>query len=319
MLKDKKILVTGGAGFIGSNICKYLLEQGAHVRVLDNLITGRKLNIEPFFSHPNFEFIEDTIFDLNVCKKACIDIDFISHQAALGSVPRSIAFPEKTNESNVTGFLNMLIAAKENKVNRFVYASSSSVYGDEPSLPKIETKIGNPLSPYAVSKYTNELYAQVFYKTYGLETIGLRYFNVFGPNQDPAGEYAAVIPLFINNILQNKPIYINGDGSNTRDFTFVNNAVQANILALASKNEAAKGEIFNVAVGENFSLNDLSQSIQNILGIEAEIIHREERSGDIKNSLADISKISKILNYKPSHTFFEGLKETVTYFKNLRN
>lgn len=319
MLKDKKILVTGGAGFIGSNICKYLLEQGAHVRVLDNLITGRKLNIEPFLSHPNFEFIEDTIFDLNVCKKACIDIDFISHQAALGSVPRSIAFPEKTNESNVTGFLNMLIAAKENKVNRFVYASSSSVYGDEPSLPKIETKIGNPLSPYAVSKYTNELYAQVFYKTYGLETIGLRYFNVFGPNQDPAGEYAAVIPLFINNILQNKPIYINGDGSNTRDFTFVNNAVQANILALASKNEAAKGEIFNVAVGENFSLNDLSQSIQNILGIEAEIIHREERSGDIKNSLADISKISKILNYKPSHTFFEGLKETVTYFKNLRN
>ncbi len=319
MLKYKKILVTGGAGFIGSNICKYLLEQGAHVRVLDNLITGRKLNIESFLSHPNFEFIEDTIFDLNVCKKACIDIDFVSHQAALGSVPRSIAFPEKTNESNVTGFLNMLIAAKENKVKRFVYASSSSVYGDETSLPKIETKIGNPLSPYAVSKYTNELYAQVFYKTYGLETIGLRYFNVFGPNQDPAGEYAAVIPLFINNILQNKPIYINGDGSNTRDFTFVNNAVQANILALASKNEAAKGEIFNVAVGENFSLNDLSQSIQNILGIEAEIIHREERSGDIKNSLADISKISNILNYKPSHTFFEGLKETVTYFKNLRN
>ncbi len=319
MLKYKKILVTGGAGFIGSNICKYLLEQGAHVRVLDNLITGRKLNIEPFLSHPNFEFIEDTIFDLNVCKKACIDIDFVSHQAALGSVPRSIAFPEKTNESNVTGFLNMLIAAKENNVKRFVYASSSSVYGDEPTLPKREEKIGNPLSPYAVSKYTNELYAQVFFKTYGLETIGLRYFNVFGPNQDPEGQYAAVIPLFINNILQNKPIYINGDGSNTRDFTFVNNAVQANILALASKNEAAKGEIFNVAVGENFSLNDLSQSIQSILGIEAEIIHREERAGDIKNSLADISKISNILNYKPSHTFFEGLIETVTYFKNLRN
>lgn len=317
MLKNKKILVTGGAGFIGSNICKNLLEQGAHVRVLDNLITGRKLNIEPFLSHPNFEFIEDTIFDLNVCKKACTNIDFVSHQAALGSVPRSIAFPEKTNESNVTGFLNMLIAAKENKVHRFVYASSSSVYGDEPSLPKIETKIGNPLSPYAVSKYTNELYAQVFYKTYGLETIGLRYFNVFGPNQDPEGEYAAVIPLFINNILHNKPIYINGDGSNTRDFTFVNNAVQANILALTTENKAAKGEIFNVAVGENFSLNNLTEAIQSILATKTEIIHREERAGDIKNSLADISKISNLLNYKPTHTFFEGLKETVTYFKNL--
>jgi UDP-N-acetylglucosamine 4-epimerase len=317
MLKDRKVLVTGGAGFIGSNICKYLLEQGAYVRVLDNLITGRKSNIEPFLSHPHFEFLEGDIFDLEICKNTCQDIDYITHQAALGSVPRSIAFPEKTNESNVTGFLNMLIAAKENNVKRFVYASSSSVYGDEPTLPKREEKIGNPLSPYAVSKYTNELYAQVFFKTYGLETIGLRYFNVFGPNQDPEGQYAAVIPLFINNILQNKPIYINGDGSNTRDFTFVNNAVQANILALTTENEAAKGEIFNVAVGENFSLNDLTNAIQEILNIKAEIIHREERAGDIKNSLADISKITTLLKYKPSHTFIEGLNETVAYFKNL--
>lgn len=314
LVLNKHFLITGGGGFIGSNIVKKLLSMGAKVRVLDNFLTSQRSNLTPFETHPNFELLEGDIRDIETCRRACIGIDYVSHQAALGSVPRSIEFPDKTNEINVNGFLNMLIAAKESKVQKMVYASSSSVYGDEYSLPKFESKIGNQLSPYAVSKYTNELYAKVFYKTYGLKILGLRYFNIFGPNQDPKGPYAAVIPLFIDSIMHQKPIYINGDGLQTRDFTYVENAVQANINALLYSEEASYGEVFNIAYGENYSLLDLVALLEKNLDKQAQIIHREDRMGDIRNSLADISKAGSHFNYKPTHSFAMGIEETVKWF-----
>lgn len=311
-------LITGGAGFIGSHIVEYLLRNGAaKVRVLDNLATGLRSNVDLFAHYPNYEFIEGDIRDYALCLRACEGVDYVSHQAALGSVPRSVKDPIASNEVNVTGFLNVLQAAKESAIKAFVYASSSSVYGDEPSLPKIESRVGNPLSPYAVTKKTNELYAQVFGQLYGMKIIGFRYFNVFGPRQDPNGPYAAVMPLFVSGILNQTPVYINGDGEQTRDFTYVDNAVQANIRGMLSDNDAAFGSVYNVAVGENFSVNYLYHAIRDLLGVAHEATYREERAGDIRNSLADISKARALLGYDPQYRFEDGLKLTVAYFKQL--
>jgi UDP-N-acetylglucosamine 4-epimerase len=317
-ISQNSFLVTGGAGFIGSHIAEYLLNNGAgKVRVLDNLETGYEQNVSTFKDHPNFEFIHGDIRDFDTCCKASVGIDYVNHQAALGSVPRSVSDPVATNEVNVNGFVNIITAAKDAGVKTFVYASSSSVYGDEPNLPKYEDRVGNPLSPYAVSKKTNELYAEVFGRLYGLKTIGLRYFNIFGPRQDPEGQYAAVIPLFVSGILNNNPVYINGDGEQTRDFTFIDNAVQANIKAMLIGNAAAFGQAYNVAVGEQFSVNFLYKSIRNILTVGHEPTHREERQGDIRNSLADISKAERLLGYAPTKHFMEGLKQTVEYFRQV--
>lgn len=315
-ISEKSFLVTGGAGFIGSHIVEYLLQHGAgKVRVLDNFLTGFEKNIEPFKTNPAFEFVEGDIRDFATCKNACEGIDHVTHQAALGSVPRSVKDPVTSNEVNVTGFLNMITAAKDAGVKTFVYASSSSVYGDEPNLPKVEERVGNPLSPYAVTKKTNELYADVFARLYGMKVVGLRYFNVFGPRQDPDGPYAAVIPLFVSGILKQTPVYINGDGEQTRDFTFVDNAVQANIRGMLCENEQAFGEAYNVAVGENFSVNFLYRSIRDMLAASHEATYRDPREGDIRNSLADISKAQKLLGYQPTKRFMDGLAQTVNFFK----
>jgi len=317
-LSQYRFLVTGGAGFIGSNIVEYLLKYNAKkVRVLDNLATGRASNLDVFKGNPAFEFINGDIRDLAVCRKACAGIDFVSHQAALGSVPRSIKEPENTNSVNVDGFLNVLIAAKDEKVKKFVFASSSSVYGDEKSLPKVEEKIGAPLSPYAVSKYTNELYAKVFQDVYGIHVIGLRYFNIFGPRQDPEGMYAAVIPLFVSKILSKQEIFIDGDGEQTRDFTFVENAVQANIKAMLTDEPKANGVIFNIAVGKNFSVNHMYKEINRLLNTNHAATYREARKGDIRNSLADISKAKNLFGYNPEFDFNKGLAITVEYFREL--
>ena len=310
-ITGKRFLVTGGAGFIGSHIVRYIVENNGFVRVLDNLLTGHIENIDEHRSSSNFEFIEGDITDLATCKKVCEGIDYVCHQAALGSVPRSLLFPEKTNEIKVSGFVNMLIAAKDHNVKRFVYASSSSVYGDEYSLPKLEDKIGSPLSPYAVTKFTNEVYAQVFAKAYGLSTIGLRYFNIFGPHQDPNGPYAAVIPLFIASIIEDKTIFINGDGKTTRDFTYIANAVQANIRALLTENDAACNQVYNIACGKNYSLLDLVESLERAIGKKALVEHRDFRHGDIRDSLADISKARNLLGYDPEIDFNQGIRETV--------
>jgi len=319
-LSQFSFLVTGGAGFIGSNLVEYLLKNGAKkVRVFDNLATGRKLNIEEFYSNPAFEFLEGDLRDLAACRKACEGIDFVSHQAALGSVPRSINEPWNTNDVNVGGFVNMITAAKDAKVKKFVYASSSSVFGDEKSLPKVESKIGKQLSPYAVSKYTNELYADVFNKVYGLQVTGLRYFNIFGPKQDPNGQYAAVIPLFVSKIMKREEVFIDGDGEQTRDFTFVENAVQANVLAMLTDNAEASGEVFNIAVGENFSVNQLYNKIASLLHSDHKATYRSSRAGDIRDSLADISKAKKLLSYNPQFNFDKGLALTVEYFKSLNS
>ena len=310
-LTGKRFLVTGGAGFIGSHIVRYIIENNGFVRVLDNLLTGHIENIDEHRGSSNFEFIEGDITDLATCKQVCEGIDYVCHQAALGSVPRSLLFPEKTNEINVSGFVNMLIAAKDHNVKRFVYASSSSVYGDEYSLPKLEDKIGSPLSPYAVTKFTNEVYAQVFAKAYGLSTIGLRYFNIFGPHQDPNGPYAAVIPLFIASIMEDKTIFINGDGKTTRDFTYIANAVQANICALLTENDAACNQVYNIACGKNYSLLDLVEGLERAIGKKALVEHRDFRQGDIRDSLADISKARNLLGYNPEIDFNQGIRETV--------
>lgn len=317
-LSNTTFLVTGGAGFIGSNIVEYLLKYGAKkVRVLDNLATGRIENVNLFKNNPAYEFIKGDIRDLETCRKACDGIDYVSHQAALGSVPRSIKEPQNTNDVNVGGFVNMITAAKDAGVKKFVYASSSSVYGDEKSLPKVEEKIGKQLSPYAVSKYANELYADVFYKTYSLQIIGLRYFNIFGPRQDPNGQYAAVIPLFVSKIMSRNEVYIDGDGEQTRDFTFVDNAVQANVRAMLTDNTEAAGKVFNIAVGENFSVNQLYNKIGKLLGSDHKPTYRDTRPGDIRNSLADISKAQTLLSYNPQFNFDKGLALTVEYFKHL--
>ena len=314
-ISGKSFLVTGGAGFIGSHIVEYLLVNGAgKVRVLDNLATGSLMNVALFSAYSQYEFIEGDIRDMNTCIAACEGVDHVSHQAALGSVPRSVKDPVTSNDVNVGGFVNVITAAKNANVSTFVYASSSSVYGDEPNLPKKEEKTGNLLSPYAVTKSTNELYAAVFRELYGMKVIGFRYFNVFGPRQDPGGPYAAVIPLFIRCILDETPVYINGDGGQTRDFTFVENAVQANIRGMLSDNDAAYGQVYNIAVGANFSVNFLYEAIRKLLGSNQPAFYREARAGDIHDSLADISKARMLLGYDPTRKFLDGLDLTVQYF-----
>ncbi|CAN5244748.1 SDR family oxidoreductase [soil metagenome] len=317
-LHNKNFLVTGGAGFIGSHIAEYLLKNGAKkVRVLDNLSNGFNSNIDLLKQYPAFEFLKGDICDLDTCNKACEGIDLISHQAAVGSVPRSIKEPQLTNDANVGGFVNMLKAANDHNIKRFVYASSSSVYGDEPTLPKIEQRIGNCLSPYAVSKRANELYAKVFADVYGMELIGFRYFNIFGPRQDPDGPYAAVIPLFVKGILNKTPVYINGDGEQTRDFTYVENAVQINVKGMLTENKKALNRFYNVAVGENFSVNELYEAVRKQLNRNHAATYREQRAGDIRNSLADISLANEYLEYNPTTKFQDGLKVTIEYFKQL--
>jgi UDP-N-acetylglucosamine 4-epimerase len=315
-LSDRSFLVTGGAGFIGSHIVAYLLHHGAKkVRVLDNLLTGLQSNIDLFSGHPAYEFQFGDIRDAEACSKAMVGIDHVTHQAALGSVPRSVKDPVTSNDINVGGTLAVFEAARNAGVKSLVYASSSSVYGDEPTLPKIEKRVGNPLSPYAVTKKTNELYADVFHKLHGMHILGFRYFNVFGPRQDPNGPYAAVMPLFVSGILNRTPVYINGDGEQNRDFTYVDNAVQANVRGMLTENEDAFGRVYNVAVGENFTVNFLFESIRNILGIDHKPTYREPRAGDIRASLADISLAQSLLGYAPTDRFMDGLEKTVAYFR----
>lgn len=315
-LSNANFLITGGAGFIGSHIAEYLLKNGASkVRVLDNLVNGFETNLAPLRQYSGFEFIEGDIRNPDTCQLVCNGIDYVSHQAALGSVPRSIKEPVYFNEVNVGGFVNMVKAAADNKVKQFVYASSSSVYGDEPTLPKLESRIGNCLSPYAATKKTNELYAQVFADVYGIKLMGFRYFNIFGPRQDPDGAYAAVIPLFVKGIMKQLPVYINGDGEQTRDFTFVDNAVQVNIKGMLTDNNLAVNKVYNVAVGENFSVNYLFNACKEYLGSDFEATYREPRAGDIRNSLADISLAKNLLDYQPTRKFEDGLIETIEFFK----
>ena len=316
-IENKQFLITGGAGFIGSNITEYLLQHGAKVRVFDNLATGNIENLTAFKSNTNFEFFEGDLRNVDDCNNACKEIDAVCHQAAIGSVPRSIKDPITSNDVNVGGFVNMLTAAKDAGISRFVYASSSSVYGDEPNLPKKEERIGNPLSPYAVTKFTNEVYANVFARCYNLELIGLRYFNIFGPKQDPNGVYAAVMPLFIKALLNNEAPYINGDGEQSRDFTFVHNAVQANVLALTTDNAAAYNQAYNIAFGQRFTINQMYDAICAYLQKDIKAIHREPRDGDIRDSLADISKAQQLLGYQPQYSFEQGLPLTIEYFKQI--
>ena len=311
------ILITGGAGFIGSNLAAHLLQhpQVAKVRVLDNLATGTLKNLEALRSNPKLEWMEGDIRDAATCTKAAAGMDLISHQAALGSVPRSINDPLTTNDVNITGTLNIFNAAKENGVKRVVYAASSSTYGDHPGLPKVEDQIGNPLSPYAVTKYVNELYARVYANVYGLELIGLRYFNVFGPHQNPAGAYAAVIPLFINAVLNNEPPTINGDGEHSRDFTFVANAVQANERALFTTNPNAVNQVYNIAYGQRTTLNEVFEYIKQIGGSDLAPKYGPERKGDVKHSLADISKAKSLLDYDPAFSVKDGLKVAFEWYR----
>ncbi len=315
-ISESSFLVTGGAGFIGSHIVEFLINNKAKkVRVIDNLATGFVDNLQPFLSLPNFEFVKGDITIPSDCEKACEGIDYVSHQGALGSVPRSIENPLATHQANATGFINVLIAAKNNKVKRIVYASSSSVYGDLNESPKVENRIGKPLSPYAVSKLVNEQYAAIFATTYNMEIIGLRYFNIFGPRQNPSGAYAAAIPLFINSLLNKHDVYINGSGEQSRDFTYVANAVQANIKALLTSNKDATNKVFNIACGQSISVNEMFNQIANELNSDAKAIYRGERFGDVKNSLADITSAEKYIGYKPEILFNEGLKLTINYFK----
>jgi len=316
-LTDYSFLITGGAGFIGSNLVEYLLKYNARkVRVLDNFSNGYRENLTEFANNPAFELMEGDIRDLETCVNAMKGIDFVSHQAALGSVPRSINDPKTSNEVNISGFLNMMIALKESKsVKRMVYAASSSTYGDSTSLPKVEDTIGKPLSPYAVTKYVNELYADVFGKTYGTDVIGLRYFNVFGPKQSPNGAYAAVIPLFMQALKDSKPPTINGDGGQTRDFTFVDNAVQANVRGFFASKEAGN-EVFNIACGERIDVNYLWDSLKVSADSQIDAIYGPPRQGDVRDSLANISKAEQLLKYKPQYTVREGLKITWDYFFN---
>ena len=320
-----KILVTGGAGFIGSNLCETLLENGNFVRCLDNFATGKRENIEPLLKIPNFELIEGDIRDLNSCLSAGKGIDYVLHQAALGSVPRSIKDPVTSNEVNVSGFLNMLVAARDAKVKRFVYAASSSTYGDSENMPKVEDIIGKPLSPYAITKYVNELYADIFSKTYGMETIGLRYFNVFGRKQDPNGAYAAVIPKFVMQLMKHESPVINGDGSYSRDFTYIDNVIEMNIRAIISENPKAVNSVYNVAYGERTDLNELVDLLKKYLGaFDSEITNIKaeygpKRQGDVPHSLASIEKAKKLLGYDPQFNIQTGLKEAVNwYWHNLK-
>jgi UDP-N-acetylglucosamine 4-epimerase len=322
-ITSTRVLVTGGAGFIGSNLCEVLLAQGNEVVCLDNFATGRRENIQPFLQNKNFRLIEGDIRNLADCQRATDGVVYVLHQAALGSVNRSVNNPITTNEVNVGGFLNMLVASRDAKVKRFVYAASSSTYGDSPNLPKTEDIIGKPLSPYAVTKYVNELYAKVFADLYGLESIGLRYFNVFGQRQQPDGEYAAVIPKFVSSLLQGKAPTINGDGEQTRDFTYIANVVQANQLAATTTNPAAVNTVYNIAYGQNTSLNNLFQQLKKLLAIDQpalqaiQPIYGATRLGDIRHSLASIDKAQKLLGYSPTHNLLQGLEASLQWYKNL--
>ncbi|WP_291871641.1 SDR family oxidoreductase, partial [Maribacter sp.] len=320
------VLVTGGAGFIGSNLCETLLLNGNKVICLDNFATGKRENINPLLSNPNFTLIEGDIRDLDTCHKACESADYVLHQAALGSVPRSINDPITSNDVNVSGFLNMLVAAKDSKVKRFVYAASSSTYGDSTNMPKVEDIIGKPLSPYAITKYVNELYAEIFSNTYGLVTIGLRYFNVFGRKQDPNGAYAAVIPKFVMQLMKHESPVVNGDGSFSRDFTYIDNVIQMNIRAIASNNKDATNTVYNVAYGERTDLKQLITLLKEYLGeFDSEIknvepIYGPQRAGDVPHSLASIDKAKNLLGYNPEHSIESGLKEAVNwYWENLKD
>jgi UDP-N-acetylglucosamine/UDP-N-acetylgalactosamine 4-epimerase len=315
---NKTVLLTGGCGFIGSNIVEYLLKNNIkHVRILDNLSTGKKSNINNLLNkYDNIEFMYGDISNLETCRKAMKNIDVICHQAALGSVPRSIGDPLSSHISNVNGFLNILIAAKENNIRRVVYASSSSVYGDHPALPKVEQNTGNLLSPYAATKAIDEIYGYVFTKCYNMECIGLRYFNIFGPKQDPNGAYAAVIPKFINLMKNNKRPTINGVGDFSRDFTYVENAIQANVKALFTENKECFGEAFNIGVEGRVTILDLFKVIKEHLQIDMEPIIGEKRPGDIPHSNADVSKAKKLLGYSPEVLFSEGIKKTLEYYLN---
>lgn len=318
-IAKKKILITGGAGFIGSNLCGYFLEDN-EVICLDNFSTGHYHNIQSFLLHPNFKLIEGDIRDFETCERAVLGVDFVLHEAALGSVPRSINDPITSNEVNVSGFLNVLMAARNANVKRFIYAASSSTYGDSVLLPKVEDVIGKPLSPYAVTKYVNELYAAVFSKTYGIETIGLRYFNVFGRNQDPGGAYAAVIPKFVAQFLRHESPVINGDGNFSRDFTYIDNVVQMNELAMLTDNPEAVNTVYNTAFGERTTLNELVHTLKEFLSVYDEkiaavpIVYGENRVGDIPHSLASIDKARRLLNYQPQFSMRAGLKEAVAWY-----
>jgi len=322
---NPKILITGGAGFIGSNLCEYFLTKGYNIRVLDNLATGHMGNIAPFLGLSGFDFIEGDIRHIEDCNAAVKGVDFVLHQAALGSVPRSINDPITTNEVNITGFLNMLVAARDAKVKRFVYAASSSTYGDSVSLPKVEDSIGTPLSPYAVTKYVNELYADIFSRIYRLECIGLRYFNVFGRKQDPDGAYAAVIPKFVMQLMKHESPLINGAGDFSRDFTYIDNVIRMNELAMTTTNVDAVNTVYNVAVGDRTTLNELVAYLKECLAkydssiADVVIKYGPNRQGDIPHSLASIEKAERLLGYCPTHKLKEGLKEAVAwYWENLR-
>ena len=323
-LLNKKILVTGGAGFIGSNLCEELIALGSKVACFDNFATGKRDNIKGLSENSNFKLIEGDIRNLDDCLNATKKVDYVLHQAALGSVPRSIKDPLTSNEVNINGFLNMLVASRDNGVKRFVFAASSSTYGDSKSMPKVENVIGKPLSPYAITKYVNELYADIFSKVYGLETIGLRYFNVFGRRQDPNGAYAAVIPKFVSQLIKGDSPVINGDGNYSRDFTYIDNVIQANLLSLITENKKAINTVYNVAYGDRNTLNDLmtflklylSKFDSNISNVE--VIYGPTRDGDIPHSHASVDKAKNLLNYNPKYSLQNGLKEAVEwYWKNL--
>lgn len=319
-IKNKKILITGGAGFIGSNLCEYFLANDNEVVCLDNFSTGHRHNIEDFLNNPNFTLIEGDIRNLADCQKGVEGVDYVLHEAALGSVPRSLKDPITTNEVNIGGFLNMLVASRDAGVKRFVYAASSSTYGDSETLPKVEEVIGKPLSPYAITKYVNELYADIFSKAYGIETIGLRYFNVFGRRQDPNGAYAAVIPLFVKKLLNHEPPVINGDGMHSRDFTYIDNVIQMNELALLTENKEAINTVYNTAVGERTTLNDLVILLKKFLSeydpeiANIEVQYGPNRDGDILHSLARIAKAENLLAYVPSFNFQKGLESAVNWY-----
>ena len=323
--EPKTWLITGVAGFIGSNLLETLLKLDQRVVGLDNFVTGYPHNLEEVASlvseaqWQRFSMIQGDIRELSDCQAACAGVDFVLHQAALGSVPRSLADPITTNAANITGFLNMLVAARDAGVKRFVYAASSSTYGDHPALPKVEGNIGNPLSPYAVTKYVNELYADVFYRAYGFATIGLRYFNVFGPRQDPNGAYAAVIPKWAASLLRGEAVFINGDGETSRDFCYVANAVQANVLSAVATSAEATNQVYNVAVGDRTTLNDLYEQLKSALlphGVSADAVptYRDFRAGDVRHSQADVSKAKNLLGYAPTHRIAEGIDEAMQWY-----
>ena len=325
MPAKSNILVTGGAGFIGSNLCEHFLSQGHRVVCLDNFSTGYRRNLASFKSNPDFSLIEGDIRNIDDCRKAVEGIDYVLHQAALGSVPRSIDDPITSNDVNVSGFLNMLVASRDANVKRFIYAASSSTYGDSATLPKVEDVIGKPLSPYAITKYVNELYAEIFTRAYGIETIGLRYFNVFGKRQDPNGAYAAVIPKFVMQLMKHESPVINGDGNHSRDFTYVDNVVRMNELAMTTRNPEAVNTVYNSAFGERTTLNELVAALKEFLsaydaGIaDVPVVYGPNRAGDVAHSLASVEKARRLLGYNPEFSFRDGLRHAVKwYWENLK-